>query len=66
MLDYCNSYLAEKWLNCTSEDEEIAKQKSPYYQAKDGSIISLTYVPGLYGIVVEIADDEEVKAYWSK
>ena len=57
VLSYCLAYLQEtyeeKWIRF-----EPAEQTLPYFQLSDGSFLTLTYVSGLHGIVVETADNE--------
>ncbi len=58
VLDYCLTYLketyVEKWIRF-----EPKEQEQPYFELDDGSFLALTFVQGLHGIVVEIADDEK-------
>ena len=57
VLDYCLAYLKEtyeeKWIRF-----EPKEQDQPYFELNDGAFLALTIVPGLHGIVVEIAENE--------
>lgn len=57
VLNYCFTYLREtyeeKWIR-----HEPKEQDQPYFMLNDGSFLALTIVPGLHGIVIEIAENE--------
>ena len=57
VLDHCLAYLKEtyeeKWIRF-----EPKEQDQPYFELNDGAFLALTIVPGLHGIVVEIAENE--------
>ena len=57
VLNYFLAYLKEtyeeKWIRF-----EPKEQDQPYFELNDRAFLALTIVPGLHGIVVEIAENE--------